>query len=131
MTYPRNNPGRQAHPIGDLEHGQYVQVNKPIATEELVINWQDFEALTVSSTALKLTQNLVGYDYAILTVAVDAIRFRLDHGAVPTASVGHHIAAGSELILESVEEIKDFRMIRVTNDATVSVSYGNRIRNLS
>ncbi len=94
-----------------------------------------FETLTVSSTALPITATIVtttpttagvvdvkrAARGALVTVATDAVRVRFDATA-PTAAVGHLIAAGDMLWIEGHEAIKSLRLIRVTTDATVSVT---------
>lgn len=87
-----------------------------------------FETITVSSAALGFTSatafpdGLPAADMAILTVETDAIRYRAD-GVAPTASVGHQAAANSAVTVYGTSCLRKFRMIRVTNDATVFVSY--------
>lgn len=94
-------------------------------------NWAtayDFEKLTVSSTAqvLSASKYLVSGErkatQAIITVEDDAIRFRMD-GTAPTAAIGHKLAVGSSVTLDGYDNIKNFKAIRVTNDATIHVSY--------
>ena len=118
---------RQHFPVGDTENGQWVQIRT--APVEWV-DWLDYEDLTVSSTALGLTKNDNNFDRVMITVEVDAIRFKLD-GNVPTAALGVLVAAASAIELESAREIKDFRVIRVTNDSTLRVHYGRTVRDLS
>lgn len=90
-----------------------------------------FETLTISSTALPLTAGTYDRsdgapaDWALVTVETDALRFR-DDGAVPTASVGHKQAADSSFMVYGTRAIRQLRMIRVTTDATVMVTYGRQ-----
>ena len=115
---------RQHFPVGDIEKGQWVQIRSNLVES---IDWLDYEDLTVSSTALALTRNDQGFDRATITVETDAVRFKLT-GDVPTAALGVLVAASSAIELESASEIKDFRVIRVTNDATLRVHYGRVVR---
>ena len=59
---------------------------------------------------------------ATITVETDSIRFFCD-GSNPSAGVGHILVNGDMLILEHPDDIKNFRAIRVTTDATIQVSY--------
>ena len=120
---PQHTP-RQPFPVGDIEKGQWVQIRSNLVES---VDWLDYEDLTVSSTALALTRNDQGFDRATITVETDAIRFKLN-GDVPTAALGVLVAASSAIELESAAEIKDFRVIRVTNDATLRVHYGRVVR---
>jgi hypothetical protein len=101
-----------------------------------------FETLTVSTSAAGVgftaaTINPMSgkgisdqADYVILTVAANPIRYRLD-GTAPSATVGHYLAAGDGLTLESPQMIKNFLAIRdttATGDAVVSCTYGWTVR---
>ena len=90
------------------------------------------ETLTVSSTAKVLTStkyvttsatepNKVARG-AIITVLADAIRYFCD-GSVPDANTGHKVAAGDTIVLSNFDDIRNFQAIRVTTDATITVSY--------
>ena len=115
--------------IGNTTHGVGVFLTGatetiPVETEPL--SYSAFEALSVSSTALPLTANLAdSRTHAFVTVAVDAVRFRLD-GVAPSATVGHLANVGDTIILDGRAELDGFRVIRVTTDATLSVSYANK-----
>jgi len=85
------------------------------------------ETLTVSSTALPFTATV--YDSgsgrpqsALVTIATDNIRFWSD-GTAPTATIGHLGTAGTPIEVCGFSNLKNWRMIRQTTDATVSVSY--------
>ena len=84
-----------------------------------------FETLTVSSTGLALTR-ASEFESAYITTETDSIRFRLD-GVSPTATVGHLVSAGGQIILTGSAEVRGFRVIRVSTDATLRVSYANRV----
>lgn len=94
----------------------------------------DYEAITVSSTALgftatKLLQTDAAFSgfkqarKAFLTLETDQIRFTLDGATTPTSTVGHLLAVGDTLVLNGVEELQRFKAIRVTNDASLKVTY--------
>lgn len=95
-------------------------------------NWAtayDFETVTVSNTGIGFTATKYRpadtsrkATTVLLTVEGDSLRFRLD-GTNPTASVGHLVTAGGSVTLEGYDNIKNFRAIRVTTDATVRVSF--------
>lgn len=93
----------------------------------------DFETLTVGNTVKTLTATK--YDkrstgtapnqyaqFATVTVETDSIRYRTD-GGDPAAGVGHLVTAGSVINLSSPNDIRLFKALRVTNDATIQVSY--------
>lgn len=120
------NPER----IGNRRYGQKVFLSgteQPIATEELSIEWNNFETITVSSTALPLTESLAELASEVfITVESQAVRYRVD-GQVPTASVGHVLEAGANLALSGYWEIDKFRVIRRdASDSTLRVTYGIR-----
>ena len=122
--------GQNVPRIGNRTYGQKVFLSgteMPIETQEPTIAWYGFETITVSSTALALTENLAERaDVATVTVEAQAVRFRLD-GVAPTATVGHVLTAGDTLELNGFWEIDQFRVIRRdASDATLSVSYGQR-----
>lgn len=98
------------------------------------------ETLTVSSTSKALTSSIYNptitgvasgqsrADYAYITVETDAIRWWPCTGALctigaPTASVGHLVPSGSSFTVWGYANIQNLRMIRVTTDATIQVSY--------
>lgn len=87
----------------------------------------DSEQLTVSSTALPFTAAKYARGGAIPMLAVvavqtDAIR-SLDSGINPTASVGMPWAAASTFSVCGESNIRAFRMIRQTTDATADITY--------
>lgn len=88
----------------------------------------DFETLTISSSAVSLTEATYdptpgpGAAYTLMSVEADQIRFRLD-GTAPTATVGHLVNVGDTIELHGNDNIRNFRAIRVTADATLTVSY--------
>jgi len=120
------NPER----MGNRRYGQKMFLSGtevPIAIEELPIEWNDFESITVSSTALPLTEARVeNASEVFITVESQAVRYRID-GQVPTASIGHVMEAGANLTLSGFWELDKFRVIRRdATDATLRVTYGVR-----
>lgn len=97
-----------------------------------------FEKLTVSSVSVGLTSskynvtqstdslgNSIGRKiakFATITVEADQIRYRLD-GTAPDSTTGHLLNVNDVLMLSSEDDIRNLRMIRVTTDATIQVSY--------
>lgn len=82
-----------------------------------------YEAITVSNTAIGFTS--VAYNYALVTVETDSIRFRVD-GTDPTSSEGHKLDPGDTVELLGGNAILYFRAIRTSSDATIRVSLGFR-----
>lgn len=95
------------------------------------------EAITVdntsggkSLTASNYRQTLIGNNVvqnrdaerALITVETDQIRWTYD-GTAPTSTVGHLAEAGDAIELLGYENIVKFRAIRVTNNATIRVTY--------
>ena len=82
-----------------------------------------FEQMTVSDSALTLdATKQIGTTGALITAETADVRFRVD-GTSPTASVGHKLASGDQLLLESPQEVANFSVIRVSDDATLFVSF--------
>jgi hypothetical protein len=114
IAWPYSLPDAQAQAGGSCALGTLVPTG--------------FEVVTVSSTAVgatvsKLTSatgRSISYIYGY--VATDAIRVR-DDGENPTASVGQPVAAGERFEVCGVKAARQFRMIRVTGDAPVSLSF--------
>lgn len=84
------------------------------------------ETLTISSAAKTLTVSVMlpsGHrpTVAQLTTEADALRYYVD-GTTPTATVGHLLPVNST-VLVCGPSIGRLKMIRVTNDVTVTVSY--------
>jgi hypothetical protein len=85
-----------------------------------------FEVITVSSTPKALNPEVYAAGgeratKAMITVETDAIRFVATNGQ-PAAS-GHKLAVDDAIELETFDEIQNFRAVRVTNDATLRVTY--------
>lgn len=88
------------------------------------------EQITVSTTSIGITTALIDqcatrFDLPVRRVFVsiesNTIRFRYD-GADPTSTVGHPCLANGSFVLEGEGNIRSFRMIRVSGDATATVT---------
>jgi hypothetical protein len=75
------------------------------------------QSLTVSSTAVALTVPS-NTSSALLTNGAEAIRLRW---GTPTASVGHYLAPYTSI--ELFNDKSDVKLIRVSSDSTVFVTY--------
>lgn len=58
----------------------------------------------------------------ILSVETNSIRFRVD-GTDPDATTGIKLNDGDLLELDNTEMIKNFKAIRITNDAIIQIHY--------
>lgn len=98
-----------------------------MTTRQQVIGpeYQAFEALSVSTSSVGLTAGtILDRQFALITVEVGAVRFRLD-GTAPTAAVGHVLEPGDKLTLDSNDQLASVRFIRRDGlDATLECSYG-------
>lgn len=100
----------------------------------------DGEKLTVSSVSKALTSSVYNptitgtpssasrADYAVITVETDSIRWWPCTGSLctvgaPTSANGHPVTAGGSFSVYGYANIVSLRMIRVTTDATIQVSY--------
>lgn len=96
-----------------------------------------FETLTVSNVSLPLTSSVYNKadtgasggqvtrkiaKFAQISVETNSIRFRVD-GTAPTSSVGHLLNAGDVVVLESEDDVRNWKAIRVSADATIMASY--------
>lgn len=91
-------------------------------------SYTDYEAVTVSSSAVGLTaatytEGGAVMPHALITVETNPIRFRVD-GLNPTATEGHLVQPGNKITLDSGDQITKFRAIATGGDATIRVSYG-------
>ncbi len=117
-------------PIGNRTHGQAVFLTGstqriPVATDDIA--WTGFESLTVSTTALQITEALRDNDAAFITVESQIVRYRID-GGTPTASVGIRLLVNDILKLKGKGELENFRVIRQDGiDATLRVTVGSRV----
>lgn len=82
-----------------------------------------FEKLTVN-TATALTAATYGNSVggALITVETDQVRFRTD-GTAPDSTTGHLLNVGDVLVLSSPSDVQRVKFIKVTNNATLQVSY--------
>jgi len=91
----------------------------------------NYEKITVSSTALGATSTIYTKDAgggkvihaskAFISVETESIRIRWD-GGTPTSALGHLLVAGDSIEIEGRANIRQLRMIRITNDAAVHVT---------
>jgi hypothetical protein len=98
-------------------------------------DYNSYEAITVGSTAVGFTASKItpttgdwknqDCQVAEFRVETDQIRYRLD-GADPTsvAGSGTLVNVGDIVTIRGTNNIKRFRAIRVTADATITVHYG-------
>lgn len=82
------------------------------------------EILTIGSTATTFTAaTIVNCKAAFMTVESASIRIWMD-GSTPTATEGHLISDGDPFVVRGVNNLRNFKAIRVTGtDATVMVTY--------
>ena len=133
LPTPDANDGvltRNPERVGNRRWGTKVFLSgteQVVETTDGILDWYAFESLTVSTTALALTENLSELaDQVFITIETNAVRYRLD-GQNPTTSVGHTLESGDVLELKGRYEIDKFRVIRRdAADATARVSFGQR-----
>lgn len=95
----------------------------------------DYEAITVSTTAVGLTSTKVtpsdaantpahGKAFEVfISVETNGIRYRID-GTDPTASEGHPVASGEAITITGYNNIRRLKMIRSgAADAAVKVTF--------
>jgi hypothetical protein len=94
----------------------------------------DKEKLTVSNSVKVLTNSVYNptvtgrpssqtrADYALITVETDCLRY-WPNGSSPTTTDGHKVCDGGTFFIYSYNNILNLKMIRVTNDVTIQVSY--------
>ena len=85
------------------------------------------EALAVSNSAVPLVNGAAGGSaaaatYAVVQVLAQTIRYTRD-GVTPTASLGTQAPANVFIILSSDNEIRNFKAIRESSDATLQITY--------
>jgi hypothetical protein len=89
-----------------------------------------YEAITVNTATglTKATWNVSGAKdvSAMLTLETDQIRYTLDGTTVPTNAVGHLMNPTDSLILENSVALNNFKAIKVTNNASLKVTYFKR-----
>jgi len=86
----------------------------PISFEKITVSTSSIPFTTIPSTPICRA--------VMVTVETDQVRFRVD-GSAPDSTTGHLLNVGDILMLENVTMIANFRVIRVTTDATIQVSY--------
>ena len=121
-----NNPQFGNRETGNAAFLTGTEVVLP--TTDSGVIWDGFETITVSSSAIRLTgTEVTDHDVAVIDVETQALRFRVDGVADPTATVGR-IAGVSDIIeLTDPAELANFRAIRKDGaDATIQVTYGHR-----
>ena len=84
----------------------------------------DFEAITVSTSAIGLTSaKLQKAVAAEITVENGPIRFRTD-GVAATATVGHLLSDGDVLFIDNISDMVSLSMIRdASTDGDIKVSF--------
>lgn len=99
------------------------------------LNAVDFEDISVAGTAVGVTASKLkrgggGVDSlpatvraALITCNTNAIRFRVDGAAAPTATLGHRLAPGQELVLMGSANIARLQMIQESAGSNVSVTF--------
>jgi len=96
----------------------------------------DFESVTVSTTAVGLTETkykkamesagaLLGAKSAFITVEDNPIRFSVMAGVTPTASTnGHEMGAGTSFELHGATQMANFKAIRTGGaDGVLHITY--------
>lgn len=61
-------------------------------------------------------------DYALITVETDCLRY-WPNGTNPSTTVGHKVCDGGTFSVSGYHNILNLKMIRITNDVTIQVSY--------
>ncbi len=115
---------------GNRKYGQQVFLSgslRDIPVSLGGVGWSGWETLTVSTTALQITEALRDNDRVFIAVESQAVRIRID-GGIPTATVGIEVNPRDTIELEGKEEVENFRAIRKDgSDSTLRVSVGMRI----
>lgn len=88
------------------------------------VRLDSFEVIAFSTTALPLSPaTYAGATGATLTVESADLRYRID-GQAPTATVGHLVTSGNDLVLTSLDAIQKFQAIRdAATDVDVTITY--------
>lgn len=89
-----------------------------------------FKSGTITNSAVPLTDIAIGFTQAevdkasqmVVSSTANGLSYRYDGGA-PTASAGHPIAAGGTAIIQGVNNIRNFQVIRSGgSDATIAIT---------
>lgn len=90
----------------------------------------DHESITVSNSAVTLDLTKVqpatparNAERVVIDIETDQIRYTYDGGTTPTSSVGHLAGPGDRIVMNGYGNIRRLKMIRVTADATIKVTY--------
>ena len=78
----------------------------------------DKEIITVGSTAVGFTSNKITnckIAFCTLDSGSGAIRYWID-GSTPTSTEGHYVAAGDSFTISGINNIRNFKAIRVGAD---------------
>jgi len=87
-----------------------------------------YEAITVSGTPIGFTRSVVVPTdslpgaAAMFSVETATVRFRVD-GSDPSSSVGHLLAIGDVITVYGVNNLINFRGVKVGSDASLLVTY--------
>jgi len=94
-------------------------------------NAGNFEKITVAGTSIGITSTLYTKDAGggkvthassvFLSIETESVRIRWDGGA-PTSTDGHLLVAGDSIEIEGRGNVRNLRMIRITNSATAHVT---------
>lgn len=121
------NPSR----VGNRAFGAAMFITgttEVLPTTDSGVIWDGFESITVSTSVVSLsTAEVTDHDVAVIDIESQAIRFRVDGVADPSATVGR-IAGDTDIIeLTDPSELANFRAIRKDgSDSTLRVTYGYR-----
>jgi len=131
-TPPDANDGvlvRNPERIGNRRWGTKMFLSgteQPVDITAALYQWYARETITVSTTAIALTENLAeNADIVLLTLEAANIYYDIT-GLAPTATTGHLMTAGDVIKLIGFWEIDQWQAIRVSVDATLRASYGQR-----
>ena len=117
--------------IGNTTDGNAVYLTgseRRIAVEaDDDVVWDDVESITVSSTAIGLTDSKA-QSHTLTFISVEAASVRYWINAIPTATAGHNLDPGDVLTIKGTDNLDRILFIRRdASDATLRVSYGNRV----
>ncbi len=88
-----------------------------------------YEAIPVSNTAIGFTTATYApttygpAHRAFVTVETDQIRWTCDGSTTPTNEIGHLANVGDAIEIEGIKNVANFKAIKVTNNASLKVSY--------
>ena len=110
-----------------INHNLTIKEFDPMSPGNLDFAAYDFEQITVGVAAIGPTAAKVegGGRPALrllVTTETNSIRYRVD-GTDPTATVGHLVAAPGSFEVTNPQDIRRFKMIRASADATVNITF--------